>query len=337
MRSRFRRRLGGISHAGVRLQWEATGLGAPHPPPAPRPTGRAHAQASRSGGLGAHEPRPRLVPLPPWTGGLMDERILEFVGDLRRAELRISPTEAVDALAASAEVGLGDRETFKATLAATLVKEARDRETFDRIFDLYFLDLEALGEGLRKALGPEDPRVREMLEGLMAEENLEVDELTELLLRGQGSEMEMAIRAGGQNLEHTGGIAGMSGSPVFLRDDQGKDRMIGAFAYGWGFAKDPIAGVQPIEYMLEMAEEPDPSPAGEARAAVPSRPQTWNVLSGTKQAIRSLSARQNRPSAAGNAQSLRPLATPVVTSGAAAHIIDKYATQLAALYEGERE
>jgi uncharacterized protein with von Willebrand factor type A (vWA) domain len=129
----------------------------------------------------------------------MDERILEFIGDLRRAELRISPTEAVDALAASAEVGLEDRETFKATLAATLVKEARDRETFDRIFDLYFLDLEALGEGLRKALGPEDPRVREMLEGLMAEENLEVDELTELLLRGQGSEMEMAIRAGGQN------------------------------------------------------------------------------------------------------------------------------------------
>ena len=129
----------------------------------------------------------------------MDERILEFIGDLRRAELRISPTEAVDALAASAEVGLEDRETFKATLAATLVKEARDRETFERIFDLYFLDLEALGEGLRKALGPEDPRVREMLDGLMAEENLELDELTELLMRGQGSEMEMAIRSGGQN------------------------------------------------------------------------------------------------------------------------------------------
>ena len=129
----------------------------------------------------------------------MDERILEFIGDLRRAELRISPTEAVDALAASAEVGLEDRETFKATLAATLVKEARDRETFERIFDLYFLDLEALGEGLRKALGPEDPRVREMLDGAMAEEDLELDELTELLMRGQGSEMEMAIRSGGQH------------------------------------------------------------------------------------------------------------------------------------------
>src|SRR2546427_7863735 len=94
----------------------------------------------------------------------MDERILEFIGDLRRAELRISPSEALDALAASAEVGLTDRETFKATLAATLVKESRDLATFDRIFNLYFLDLEALGEGIKKALGPEDPRVQELLD-----------------------------------------------------------------------------------------------------------------------------------------------------------------------------
>ena len=129
----------------------------------------------------------------------MDERILEFIGDLRRAELRISPWEALDALAASAEVGLTDRETFKATLAATLVKESRDLATFDRIFNLYFLDLEALGEGIKKALGPEDPRVQELLDRLVDEEGLELDDLTELLMRGEGSEMEMAIRAGGQN------------------------------------------------------------------------------------------------------------------------------------------
>ncbi len=127
----------------------------------------------------------------------MDQKILEFIGDLRRAELRISPSEALDALAAATEVGLADRETFKTALAATLVKEARDRDTFDRIFNLYFLDLQALGEGLRKALGPEDPRVQDLLDRLMAEDGLELDDLTELLLRGQGSEMELAIRAGG--------------------------------------------------------------------------------------------------------------------------------------------
>jgi len=41
--------------------------------------------------------------------------------------------------------------------------------------------------------------VQEMLDDLMANEDMELDDLTELLMRGQGSEMEMAIRSGGQN------------------------------------------------------------------------------------------------------------------------------------------
>src|SRR5205814_1979313 len=60
----------------------------------------------------------------------------------------------------------------------------------------------------------------------------------------------------GANLEHTGAIAGMSGSPIFLKDDAGRERMIGAFAYGWPMVKDPVAGVQPIEYMLELPQSP---------------------------------------------------------------------------------
>src|SRR5579863_4219556 len=60
------------------------------------------------------------------------------------------------------------------------------------------------------------------------------------------------IRCKGDYLKHTGSIAGMSGSPIYLKDDQGRERMIGAFAYGWPMTKDPLAGVQPIEYMLNM-------------------------------------------------------------------------------------
>jgi uncharacterized protein len=129
----------------------------------------------------------------------MDQRILEFIGDLRRAEIRISPSEALDALAASTEIGLTDRETFKAALASTVIKESRDLPTFERLFNLYFLDLEALGAGLKKALGPEDPRVQGLLDQLITEEGLELDEMTDLLLRGRGSEMEMAIRGGSRN------------------------------------------------------------------------------------------------------------------------------------------
>ncbi|MCI0548596.1 MAG: VWA domain-containing protein [Candidatus Rokubacteria bacterium] len=128
----------------------------------------------------------------------MDQRILEFIGDLRRAEVRVSTSEALDALGAATEVGLADREMFKASLAATLVKESRDLPTFDRLFDLYFLDLQALGAGLRKALGPPDPRMQDLLDRLAAEDGLDLDELTELLLRGEGANMEMAIRQGGE-------------------------------------------------------------------------------------------------------------------------------------------
>lgn len=63
------------------------------------------------------------------------------------------------------------------------------------------------------------------------------------------------IRCKGDYLEHTGSIAGMSGSPIFLHDDAGRDRMIGAFAYGWPLTKDPVAGVQPIQYMLQLPVE----------------------------------------------------------------------------------
>src|SRR5215218_6339907 len=64
------------------------------------------------------------------------------------------------------------------------------------------------------------------------------------------------VRCSGANLEHTGSIQGMSGSPVYLDDGTGKFRMIGAFAFGWPLMKDPVGGVQPIEYMLQLHEQP---------------------------------------------------------------------------------
>src|SRR5690606_16382209 len=69
------------------------------------------------------------------------------------------------------------------------------------------------------------------------------------------------IRCDNEYLKHTGPIAGMSGSPIYLTDDAGKSRMVGAFAYGWPLMKDPIAGVQPVEYMLDL--RPPRKPVGE--------------------------------------------------------------------------
>jgi hypothetical protein len=55
----------------------------------------------------------------------------------------------------------------------------------------------------------------------------------------------------GANLEETGVIAGMSGSPVYI-----DGKIIGAVAYSWAYAKAPIAGITPIESMLETSVLP---------------------------------------------------------------------------------
>jgi uncharacterized protein with von Willebrand factor type A (vWA) domain len=128
----------------------------------------------------------------------MDERILEFIGDLRRGEIRVSTTEAMDALQAASEVGVGEREDFRAALASTLVKESRDLPTFNRLFDLYFFDLRALGAEAAKSLGREDPWAKQLLARLLAEAELELDPLAAMLLTADGSSLELAVRQGGR-------------------------------------------------------------------------------------------------------------------------------------------
>src|SRR5687767_3133864 len=67
-------------------------------------------------------------------------------------------------------------------------------------------------------------------------------------------------RLEGGPLAHTGVIAGMSGSPVYI-----DGRLIGAVSYSLGsFSKEPIAGITPIE---EMTREAAPGAAARPAAA----------------------------------------------------------------------
>jgi hypothetical protein len=58
------------------------------------------------------------------------------------------------------------------------------------------------------------------------------------------------IRCAGLGLEHSGVVAGMSGSPIFVQHPQLGERLIGALSYGFPFNKDPVAGVTSILDML---------------------------------------------------------------------------------------
>ena len=57
-------------------------------------------------------------------------------------------------------------------------------------------------------------------------------------------------RLRGKNLETTGVIAGMSGSPVYI-----DGKLIGAIAFGFPYAKEAIAGITPIGEMLAISTE----------------------------------------------------------------------------------
>jgi len=69
--------------------------------------------------------------------GLIDRHV-SFVEALRGAGLPVSLVESLDAARAMATVDLLDREQLRAAYAATSVKHAAHRATFDRLFDLWW-------------------------------------------------------------------------------------------------------------------------------------------------------------------------------------------------------
>ncbi len=72
-------------------------------------------------------------------------------------------------------------------------------------------------------------------------------------------------RLSGGPLAQTGVIAGMSGSPVYI-----DGKLLGAVAFAFPFAKEPIAGIQPISQMVNILNErPAPAPAAQA-ASLPT-------------------------------------------------------------------
>lgn len=79
-----------------------------------------------------------------------------------------------------------------------------------------------------------------------------------------GPDMNIILaRLKGERVEYTGVAGGMSGSPVYV-----EGRLVGALAYRMGqFNKEPIAGITPIEYMLEVGDDGGAGPrAAEAQS-----------------------------------------------------------------------
>lgn len=83
---------------------------------------------------------------------------------------------------------------------------------------------------------------------------------------GPGKHVILA-RLSGKEIEFTGVISGMSGSPVYI-----DGLLVGAVAYRFGaFSKEPIAGITPIESMIAVYDtEAGPRPSQSASMRLPS-------------------------------------------------------------------
>jgi SpoIVB peptidase S55 len=125
------------------------------------------------------------------------------------------------------------------------------------------------------------------------------------------------VRLHGAKPEYTGVVAGMSGSPVYF-----DGKLAGALAFRIGeFSKEPIAGVTPIEEMLEInALDRRPAPAP-MRASLPE--QSGTTQTGSPGESPALPA-QNY------SNYLKPIETPLVFNGFSNETLQRYASQFAA-------
>lgn len=78
-------------------------------------------------------------------------------------------------------------------------------------------------------------------------------EIVSVMKRWGPHQDAILAKLSGLGLEKSGILAGMSGSPCYIKDADGKDKMIGAVAFGWEFPKEALCGIQPITQMIAVS------------------------------------------------------------------------------------
>jgi hypothetical protein len=136
------------------------------------------------------------------------------------------------------------------------------------------------------------------------------------VLRNTSPGRDMVLcRLSGLNLDKTGVIAGMSGSPIYI-----EGKLLGAVAYAWPFGKEPIAGVTPFSQMhsfVESYERRDLVEKQQPTRIGLSKPVTVGATEFSTVTV-SQGFEDPEPTAADGLWMV-PLRTPLVASGFTAH------------------
>jgi len=124
----------------------------------------------------------------------MESRILQLIAALRASGARVSLAESAEAFSAVDLMGIQDREQFRLSLRATLIKDVRNLPLFDKLFPLFFGTGQPpmMGDNLSDELTPEETKMladalrqftqelRQRMERLMNGEPLTREELEQL-------------------------------------------------------------------------------------------------------------------------------------------------------------
>ncbi len=143
-------------------------------------------------------------------------------------------------------------------------------------------------------------------------------------------------RLTGPRLERTRIFAGMSGSPVYV-----EGRLLGAIAYAFPFATEPIAGITPIHDMMDALQAQSAPPKPDSRGSAAGTPP-WIAPSGEltfwERALRNMLPAEEislgsdallPPSARlSSAHALIPIATPLSISGISHEALERFLPQL---------
>ena len=145
------------------------------------------------------------------------------------------------------------------------------------------------------------------------------------VLKNVGPKQNLILaRLSGGPIARTGVFAGMSGSPVYI-----EDKLVGAVAYAFPFAKEPFAGITPIREMVDIfKEQPATRPRSAGRVNLHKMYEVTQLPSFLSHfelpqffVEPSLTRRQDLGR-------LQPIATPLNLSGFSPRSIQQFSSQL---------
>lgn len=119
-------------------------------------------------------------------------------------------------------------------------------------------------------------------------------------------------RLKGGRLDTAGMIQGMSGSPVYVGG-----KLIGAIAYSFPYAKEAIAGITPIEEMLDISDKESPKASFSPQIPVKKQMELEEVFELNKDFFLSQSALYSE------GQTFKPLPVPLVFGGFSPHVFEQ--------------